>query len=84
MTELLKNARRAINQTQDPEVTLIQDNEAVRDFWLNRQALVAEMNTAISEAVKEIRQRYQDRLDDLDNDYAMYLQMITPAEKNSQ
>jgi hypothetical protein len=42
------------------------------------------MNTAISEAVKEIRQRYQDRLDDLDNDYAMYLQMITPAEKNSQ
>lgn len=81
MNKLLLAARINLHNTHETEAALLQTNDAVQELWQARQDLISQMNQEISTAVKVIREKYAPQLDVVDNDYGMYLQMITPAQQ---
>lgn len=81
LNEQLINCLKNLTDSGMRELYLLQTDEAVQDYWKQRNQVLQEMNSEIQQAVSDIRSRYEGTLFDLEQDYAMYLSMITPMRK---
>lgn len=58
---------------------VFQDDEAAREMLQERDKLREEMNDRIREAISLIESEYQERIEDIETQIVMYLQLSMPA-----
>lgn len=79
---MLAGARSHLSKSGERELYLLQTDEAIQDFFQQRQAVLTEMNKEILAAVELVQAKYQQILDEMDQDYATYLTLITPPSRD--
>lgn len=77
--DALKESLTNLNNRGERELFLLERDPAVRDYWQERNQLIAEMSAAIERAVEEVQRQYLPQLEAIENEYAVYLAMITPS-----
>jgi hypothetical protein len=65
------------------EPYLLQSDVMVQDIWQQRQALIQKKNQEILQAIAQIELQHAADLDQLDQEYAMYLHMIAPHKSGT-
>lgn len=83
MHEQLKQSLKDLTASGERELYLLQTNEAMQDYWQQRQDVINRRSEEIQQAVHTITQKYESELDLLDQDYAMYVSMITPLKSET-
>lgn len=84
MHEQLKQSLKDLTASGERELYLLQTNEAMQDYWQQRQDVINRRSEEIQQAVHTITQKYEAELDLLDQDYAMYVSMITPLKSETK
>lgn len=83
MHEQLKQALTDLTASGERELYLLQTNEAIQDYWQQRQDVIRRRSEEIQAAVQQIQDKFQEELHMLEQDYAMYVSMITPAKQEA-
>jgi hypothetical protein len=65
------------------EPYLLHTDVMVQDLWQQRQLLIQKKNQAILQAIAQIELQHAADLDQLDQEYAMYLHMIAPNKSGT-
>ena len=78
-TENLSRALGDLNTSGLREFYLVDKNDVVQEYGSERNQLMAAMSQEIDAAVETIKAGYQQKITTLENEYAIYLSMITPA-----
>lgn len=84
INENLDVALSKLTESGQRELYLLQTDSAVQDYWQERNRLLTEMSEAIEAAVSSVKLQYQQQLFELEQDYAMYVSMITPLKSGDQ
>jgi len=77
MTHVIANVRKHITADGKSEIILRQRYEDLQQIWMERQTLLAEMNQAKKKAAEEAAQPFQQRLSELDENYATILALVS-------
>ena len=76
MSDLIKSVRLSISNIGGSELKAVADNEGMQEMFKQKQALIAEMNTAKRQAADAAAAPYLEEIAELDQMYAMMLTMI--------
>jgi hypothetical protein len=76
MSDLIKSVRLSISNIGGSELKAVADNEGMQEMFKQKQALIAEMNTAKRQAADTAAAPYLEAIAELDQMYAMMLTMI--------
>lgn len=76
MSDLVRKIRSNIAAAKGSEVKAITDNSSLRALWEDKQALLAEMNSAKRLAADEAAKPYLELIEELDQQYAVLLQFV--------
>jgi hypothetical protein len=76
MSDLIKSVRLSISNIGGSELKAVADNEGMQEMFKQKQALIAEMNTAKRQAADAAAAPYLEAITKLDQMYAMMLTMI--------
>lgn len=77
MKDLIKSVRISAFRSGGSELQTLALNDGLREIFVQRQKLIAEMNSAQIKAAKEAAQPFLNALEDLDRQYAMILSMTS-------
>lgn len=83
MHEQLKQSLTDLTASGERELYLLQTNEAIQEYWQQRQDLINRRSEEIHKALQEIQDKYEAELHMLEQDYAMYVSMITPIKQDA-
>jgi hypothetical protein len=81
INEQLDNCLRNLTDSGMREMLLLQSDDAVQDYWNQRNEILQKMTDEIQSSIIQIRNKYEQTLFEIEQDYAMYLSMITPIKK---
>ena len=76
MSDLIKSVRLSISNIGGSELKAVANNEGMQEMFKQKQALIAEMNTAKRQAADAAAAPYLEAIAELDQMYAMMLTMI--------
>lgn len=71
----LQRVREQLKNLGNSEFAAVAENEALQSLFNERQALIAEMHVAKKEAAAKAAEPYQQALNKLEANYAMYLKL---------
>lgn len=80
MTHIITNVRKHMTSNGKSEITLRQRYEDLHEIWLERQTLLREMNQAKIQAAEAAAQPFQQRLSELDENYATILALLSEVQ----
>lgn len=82
INEQLDNCLKNLTDCGMRELYLLQSDQAVQDYWNQRNDILQKMNAELQQSVATIKGKYEQMLFEIEQDYAMYLSMITPIKKD--
>ena len=83
MSSFLTDAQERLTKGGLREAYLLQHDVAIQDLWQQRQAIMLKMNQEILQAVAQIEQSYAAEINQLEQEYAMYMHLISPDAKGN-
>ena len=83
MSIIINNARKAIADINGNEPKAIIETYSLSEIFEKRQRFLKKIDLACVDAVKKIRKKHQEELDNIDKEYAMLL-LLTGDNKDSQ
>jgi hypothetical protein len=83
MNELLESSLEGLHQNGGKHLELTQSDAAIQEYYELRQQLLKKQSDAIQAAVTQVQAEYQSELWQLEQEYGVYVSMITPAGDNS-
>ena len=83
MSIIINNARKAIADINGNEPKAIIETYSLSVIFEKRQRFLKKIDLACVDAVKKIRKKHQEELDNIDKEYAMLL-LLTGDNKDSQ
>lgn len=78
MNELLEDSLQGVHLNGAHHVELIQSDPSISDYYTQRQHLLKQQADDIAQAVSLIHDKYRAELWQLEQEYGVYLNMITP------
>ena len=81
MNEMFEDSLRALHQNSAHHVQLLQSDACVQEYYEQRQSLFKLKCQAVQEAITQIEQKYKADLWQLEQEYAVYVSMITPQKE---
>lgn len=78
MNELLEDSLQGLHKHGAHHVGLIQSDPSISDYYTQRQALLKQQADDIAQAIELIHHKYQAQLWQLEQEYGVYVSMITP------
>lgn len=82
MNENLKTMLAHLHSAGAKHVDLIQKDHTVQDYYTQRASLLQAQAMAISEAVNQVQEKFAKDIWQLEQEYAVYLSMITPQRES--
>lgn len=79
MNDNLKNCLAQLHNQGVHHVALCQPDQALHDYYVMRQEILVKQAAEISQSVKQVQDKYAQELWELEQDYAVYVSMITPS-----
>jgi hypothetical protein len=79
MNELLEDSLTHLHEKGGRHLNLTQQDVSIADYYAGRQQILQNQASEITQAVKDIQAKYQVELWQLEQEYGVYISMITPA-----
>lgn len=76
MSDLVSRIRKNIAKMGGSEAKAIATNSGLKSLWADKQALLSEMNSAKKAAAEEAAKPYLELIAEIDEQYAVLLQMV--------
>lgn len=75
MASMMEELRRQIKNSKTTELEMYTTDESIKEMLDSIQEIKSKMNTEIMQAIKEITQKYQSGIDELEEQYAFLLSL---------
>lgn len=83
MNELFQSSLEALHHNGGRHVALTQTDAAIQEYHAQRQIMLQNQSDEIQQAVAQIQAKYQSELWQLEQEYGVYVSMITPSGDHS-
>ena len=81
MNEMLKESLAGLHASGDRHLELIQSDISIQEYYEKRQELLKAQAEEVQDSILHIRKKYQTCLWQLEQEYAVYVNMITPHKE---
>ena len=81
MNEMFEDSLSALHSNSAYHVDLLLTDACVQEYYEQRQALFKDKCQAVQDSIALIEQKYQADLWQLEQEYAVYISMITPSKE---
>jgi hypothetical protein len=78
MNELLEDSLKGVHLNGAHHVAMIQSDPSIADYYVQRQHLLKQQADDIAQALALIHDKYKSELWQLEQEYGVYLNMMTP------
>jgi hypothetical protein len=79
MNELLEDSLQGLHKNGSRHVDLIQSDPCISDYYTQRQFILQQQAQEIAHTVEQIQHKYSTQLWQLEQEYGVYVNMITPV-----
>lgn len=80
MNEMFEDSLCSLHNNNAHHMELLQSDACIQDYYEQRQAIIKARTEAIQLAVSQIEQKYSAELWQLEQEYGVYVSMITPQK----
>jgi hypothetical protein len=81
MNELLEHSLQGLHAHGGHHVDLMETDPSISDYYTQRQLILKHQAEEIAQAIEQIQLKYAQELWQLEQEYGVYLNMITPASE---
>ncbi len=81
MNELLEDSLQGLHANGGHHVDLIHTDPSIADYYSQRQQILKQQSEQIAQAIEQIQAKYRAELWQLEQEYGVYLNMITPPSE---
>lgn len=78
MNELLEDSLQGLHANGGRHVDLIHTDPSISDYYAQRQLILKNQSDEIAHTIEQIQHKYAQELWQLEQEYGVYLNMITP------
>jgi hypothetical protein len=82
MNELLEDSLQGLHANGGHHVDLIHTDPSIADYYVQRQQILKNKSDDIANAIEQIERKYAHELWQLEQEYGVYLNMITPQRES--
>ena len=83
MNEMLHASLKGLHNNGGRHLELTQSDDAIKEYYAKRQQMLKCQSDAIQTAIAQIQSEHQAELWQLEQEYGVYVNMITPTGDNS-
>jgi len=83
MNELLQASLEGLHTNGGRHLELTQSDAAIQEYYQKRQQILQRQSDAIQVAIAQVQSEHQVELWQLEQEYAVYVSMITPAGEHT-
>lgn len=81
MNELLEDSLQGLHANGGYHVDLIETDPSISDYYTQRQLILKQQSDEILQSMQQIHDKYSAELWQLEQEYGVYLNMITPPSE---
>lgn len=81
MNELLEDSLKGLHANGGHHVALIESDPSIADYYAQRQQILKQQSDEITHSIEQIQRKYAQELWQLEQEYGVYLNMITPPSE---